>query len=303
MSNNLYITIYKKIEEEVLNLSSSIHFTDDQINVYSVDIADLIVRCSIEIESIVKDIYNSETKTILDSPGKCLKWMNEKWKISKKAISIISPHFHFNKAFPQLLCPLDYEKNSPEDFYKQYNAIKHNREKNINKANIYTLIRVLGALYILNLYYYNEIIYLENDRFATKIDKKKFSQIFTFYIAPCPNTIVLTSQKTVDPVNCIYRIERKDSYYAFKIRYKNYYDEIRSIEVGKPDNNFQQYVKSILGKSISTDDLLACISKEPNTSFEEIRNFLLNSDEIQRIISITAIKTKASYRCTLNKEA
>jgi len=52
---NLYWPVYKSLEKEVSNLAEIIHFSDDQLSVYSVKIADLIVRCAIEIESISKD--------------------------------------------------------------------------------------------------------------------------------------------------------------------------------------------------------------------------------------------------------
>lgn len=56
---NFYWAVYKRIEEEVIKLSYDILFTDKQVDVFSVKIADLIIRCSIEVESISKDIYLS----------------------------------------------------------------------------------------------------------------------------------------------------------------------------------------------------------------------------------------------------
>ncbi len=57
MSNNeqnLYWPIYKNLEKEVLKLADNIYFCDEQMDVYSPHIADLIVRCSIEIEALFK---------------------------------------------------------------------------------------------------------------------------------------------------------------------------------------------------------------------------------------------------------
>ena len=54
---NLYWSVYKNLEKEFLELTNFIHFSDDQLKVYSMHIADLIVRCSIEIESISKELY------------------------------------------------------------------------------------------------------------------------------------------------------------------------------------------------------------------------------------------------------
>ena len=60
--SQIYFQIYQKIEEEVLELASAIHFVDENLDVYSIKIADLIVRISIEIESLAKDIVTLETK-------------------------------------------------------------------------------------------------------------------------------------------------------------------------------------------------------------------------------------------------
>lgn len=54
---NLYWSVYKNLEKEFLHLAEYIHFADDQTKVYSMHIADLIVRCAIEIESIAKELY------------------------------------------------------------------------------------------------------------------------------------------------------------------------------------------------------------------------------------------------------
>jgi hypothetical protein len=46
------------------------------------------------------------------------------------------------------------------DWKQAYQAIKHNRAGNINKANIKHLIRIMAALYLLNIYYKDESILL-----------------------------------------------------------------------------------------------------------------------------------------------
>ena len=57
--SELFWGVYKNLEEETLQFSKYIHFSSDQKNVYSISIADVIVRCAIEIEAISKKIYES----------------------------------------------------------------------------------------------------------------------------------------------------------------------------------------------------------------------------------------------------
>lgn len=54
---NLYWPVYMNLEKDFLELAEYIHFSDDQLNVYSMHIADLIIRCAIEIEAISKELY------------------------------------------------------------------------------------------------------------------------------------------------------------------------------------------------------------------------------------------------------
>lgn len=301
MSEQIYFTVYRKLEKEVLALSSSIYFSDDHINVYSTDIADLILRCSVELEAIAKDIYRKENNKEPQNPSTCFIWLEQQWKISQKAISINSPHFHFNDKFPPMLCPFDYKNHSPEDYYSQYNAIKHDRVKNLHKANLYTLIRVLGSLFILNLYYSDDSMKLSDDRFGSKIDKMKYSEIFSFYIAPCPDIVLLDSQKALNLDNCIYRIERKQSYYAFEVKYNDIFDEQDSFKVVQSDVDFQQYAKSLLGTNISIDVFIEFLSKRTKLTPECFKAYIIAQNKIKEFISITSIKMKSSYWCTLNK--
>ena len=66
MSANIYWPVYKNLEAELVHLSYNIHIDDNQLDVYSVKISDLILRASAEIESISKELYinNGGTKTV-----------------------------------------------------------------------------------------------------------------------------------------------------------------------------------------------------------------------------------------------
>ena len=301
MDNQIYFPVYERIEREILELSSAIYFNDDHASVYSVNIADLIIRCSVEIESIAKDIYRKETNIEPVNPGVCFRWMEDQWGISKKSIFIDSPNFHFKEKLMPMFCPFEYKNDSEDDYYSQYNAIKHERVKNLSKANLYTLIRALGALYILNLYYCNDSLYLGKDRFGSKIDKKKYSKIFSFYIAPCIDVVSLDSQKNIEQERCIYKISRKGSEYAFKLEYRDDFDEIDYITMVQTNNDFQQFAKSCLGKAISIDDLIRWLAKIHNVSPDIMRNAILSPERrIKEVISVEAIKMKSSYWAKLN---
>ena len=64
--NNLYWNIYQRLEQELIELSDVIFIDDVQINVYSMKIADLLMRTCVEIEAISKKLYVDNGGTITD---------------------------------------------------------------------------------------------------------------------------------------------------------------------------------------------------------------------------------------------
>lgn len=155
-STNLYFPVYRSIESEVIELSKGIYFSDEQLNVYSIKISELLSRCLTEIESLYKDLYRDLKKSDPEKIGDAWRLLDKEWGLSAKQIAVTSDSFFFDKAFQPYLSPFDYSNGSIDDFYSAYNAIKHDRAKNLPKANLNVLIRALGALYILNIYYKNE---------------------------------------------------------------------------------------------------------------------------------------------------
>ncbi len=53
----LYWQVYKNLEREFQSLAETIYIDDRQQEVYSMKIADLLIRTVIEIESLSKELY------------------------------------------------------------------------------------------------------------------------------------------------------------------------------------------------------------------------------------------------------
>ncbi|RHT74962.1 MULTISPECIES: hypothetical protein [unclassified Clostridium] len=301
VTNNvsIYFPVYKKIEKEIQELASAIYFCDEQKNVFSLDIADLIVRCLVEIESIAKDIYRIENEVEPDNPGECFKWMEQNWNISKKKVVVISPFFHFDEM--KSFFPFDYKNKSEEDYYSTYNAIKHDRVKNISKATLYTLVRALGALYILNIYFKNDRIQLKDDNYAAHVDRTFGSEIFSVDIAPCKDIVVLSSEKNIIPEQCIYKIIRKESDYAFSLSYKNQFGEVCSSSLVMTNKEFQDYAASCVGKGICTEEFWDFVAKFSGMTAENFKVGFLKNNKVSEFISVRAYKMKATFWAELNK--
>lgn len=188
--SNLYWPIYKNLEKEVAELSNWVHFDDKQLSVYSVKISELLIRCSVEIESISKDLYLENGGTLPEEGDlyfdtDCLKFLDEKWKLSKKVVIPSSPNFHFETENKKSLTPLhkSFKRGtSGADWKKAYQAVKHERVKSLAKGNLGNLLGALGALFILNLYYKKEIFSLGKDSSGNSISANCGSNLFSVLV-------------------------------------------------------------------------------------------------------------------------
>ena len=146
---------YKELENKLAELTNIIHFNDTQLSTYSFYLADLILQVSSEYESIANDLYLLlDGSKRISTTGARIMFLNKKLQLEKKEIAVTCPNMYFLKRFSRYFRPYGYKDDGPNDIYKNYNALKHYRLKNIQKASIKNLLLVLAALYILILYYY-----------------------------------------------------------------------------------------------------------------------------------------------------
>jgi hypothetical protein len=173
--SNLYWPVYRNLEKELIGLADLVHLDDSQLKIYSVRIADLLIRCAVEIESISKDLYLREGGVVPEDRDlyfdtDCLKHLEDKWILSKKVVNLSSISFHLEKPKNRSITPLlkSYKRGTSGSLWKRaYQAVKHERVKNLKKGNIGNLINALAALYILNLYFKEESWDLEKDHNAS----------------------------------------------------------------------------------------------------------------------------------------
>lgn len=194
---NLFWPVYKNLEKELLTLSNYIHISDDQANVYSMHIAELIIRCAIEIESLSKELYSllGGNMSLTDEEGNirdlyfdtdCIDLLENKWHICKKEITVTAPSLYFVEDKHRIITPL-YKANkrgtSGSKWKQAYQSIKHDRRNSLKKATIENLLYALGSLYILNLYYLDDRqdigrTYLSDRQFDSRVGSDVFSTHF-----------------------------------------------------------------------------------------------------------------------------
>lgn len=198
---NSYWPIYKNLESETLQLAKYIEFSDNQLGVYSMHIADLIMRIVVEIESISKELYNDNGgPEVKDENGKprdlffdtdCINFLNDKWNICDREIIVSCANFNLTDEKYKLFKPLkkaNKRGSSSAKWNRAYQAVKHDRRNNLSKGNIENLIGALGALYILNIYYKDEVFeYGTNSSPNDIFDNRLGSDIFAATFADASN--------------------------------------------------------------------------------------------------------------------
>ena len=176
---NLYWPVYRNLEKELLDLSYQIHICEGQLGVYSVKCADLLFRASAEIESLIRDLYRSEKKAEPRNPGSALLVLNDSWSLEKKVVIVSAPNIYFVEERNKSFAPFSYSKGDENDYYSAYNSVKHDRVKNISKANLRVLMRAMAALYLLNIYYRDEKFTLASSKaIRSEFDNSLGSEIF-----------------------------------------------------------------------------------------------------------------------------
>ena len=135
---------------------------NSQLEVFSPHIADLLVRCCVEIEAISKELYfdNGGTKKRGDSTimfdTDCLKLIDIKWQTHTKKVMVVAPSFNFTKEENRVLRPLkEAHKQKGTSWERAYQAVKHDRFASLHMGTVKAFLHALAALYLLNIYYRN----------------------------------------------------------------------------------------------------------------------------------------------------
>lgn len=189
--NQLYWQVYKNLERDFINLADVIHINDKQQDVYSMKIADLLIRTVVEIEALAKELYlsNGGDSTLPDKEmyfdTVCIAHLDNRWKICRKKVMVVSPVLYFEQEENKILTPLhkaNERGTSSAIWNRAYQAVKHNRVKELQKGSIKNLLGALAALYVLNLYYLDEHYDSVNDEFVSSLDNSFGSSLFAVKI-------------------------------------------------------------------------------------------------------------------------
>lgn len=305
----LFWNAYKRLEKEFLALSEVIHFDDNQKGVYSSKIGDLLVRAAIEIESLSKVLFDEEGgikpgKRNLSFDSDCLSFLEDKWKIGQKTIFVSSSSFYFEDDKIKILTPLckSSERGDNTSLWKQaYQAVKHDRVKNLQLGNIENLLNALGALFILNIYYRNASIENVNDKEASNIDWGLGSDIFTVKISPESGGVSSTKiyEPKADYDACIYLVKHTDKTAQAFI---DLMQQQNNFMVERAQNDVIQYLlEEFSSGSLSPEDR-GQVQSEADRKFNESYKAAFNTMLQQNGKQISSVISGLRFEAVLNKQ-
>ena len=309
----IYWQTYLKLEKEAIELSKYIFFTDEvvknekgnivhqscdsQLATFSPHIADLLVRCCVEIEAISKELYyeNGGTKPRGDSSiffdEDCLKLIDMKWETHKKTVLVVASFFNFTKDENLILKPLrEAHKRQGTYWERAYQAVKHDRFYSMHLGNVKAFIHALAALYLLNIYYRNPSLVVKYHDISS-LDYSMGSSIFA--VKPPVTDQLWKDNKPIKSDSPFVVRYKEAEYRRIEQIIKNEYDALNHYWTTQPEltepefmTQLSEAIQRTNPSQISGILYLSELGKYrinkkiPNTlTFEERKALLINSEE------------------------
>ncbi|MES2024325.1 MAG: hypothetical protein V4448_02095 [Pseudomonadota bacterium] len=194
--SNIYWPVYLNLEKSVDELAFAIHIDDEQMDVYSTRIMDLIIRAAAEMESLSKELYraNGGTKdsAVIKYDDDAIKLLNNRWQLEHKKVIISSAHcFQSNRVLtPFVKNEIRTASSNGKLTYSWNNAyqnLKHDRGNSMKFGSVRYLFDILAALFVLNIYHRDEVIKLGKDQEGVAFPLNMGSSLFSVEINAGPS--------------------------------------------------------------------------------------------------------------------
>ena len=141
---------YLNIEKSLCNIFDFIEPAEENLKTYSFELYSLLLRACTEVEVNFKAILNANGTDIERSTIKDYKKIEKSSKLSE--YTIILPNWRTgSKREEKRLTPfiIFTSKKTKQNWYWEYNQVKHNRESNFNYANLGNCINAVAAILVL----------------------------------------------------------------------------------------------------------------------------------------------------------
>lgn len=143
------------LEEDLLRVSRYVHFNTANNKSYSIEFARIILAAGAEVDVVAKALTKVST-------GQNTENIKEHMDALLPICPDIYKHVVFMDRFGMNVAPWDNwgQSKSPE-WWKSYNAVKHDRGDNFQEANLENTFRAVAGLFILLIYRLRQIVVRE----------------------------------------------------------------------------------------------------------------------------------------------
>ena len=182
---NIYWNYFITVEDDLYKLSRFIEFDIRNEEVFSIELVRLLISSSSEFEVVAKELCSIKDPSIRINNINDIRKNLLIFYPDIYYLEIIVPRFGLN--YKPLI---NWKINKNCEWWNSYNSVKHQRNNKYENANLKNVINAVGALYIVNLYYYNSLQ-----------EKNK-------------NTVVKMEETTLElkPKPCLIKINQPDFY-------------------------------------------------------------------------------------------
>lgn len=142
---------FLSIEEDFLRVSRYVHFNATNNKTYSIEFARIILAAGSEVDVVAKALTNAIT-------GKDTENIKEHMNALLPVFPDIPKHTVLMDRFGMDVVPWEnWNQGKSPDWWKGYNAVKHNRGRFFQEANLENAFRVVAGLFILLIHYLRQM--------------------------------------------------------------------------------------------------------------------------------------------------
>ena len=146
----LHWNYFVALERDMEQLSRYVEFCEANFLVYSVELAHLLFAAASEVDVVCKLICEQV------SPGARRDSINDYKAVLLQALPELPYTEVFVPRYGLSYRPwLNWEGDRNPDWWRSYNAVKHERDAHFNQATLQNALNALGALLVLTFHYYS----------------------------------------------------------------------------------------------------------------------------------------------------
>ncbi len=161
---NIHWDYYLALEDDVKRLSRYIEFDESNFNVFSIELARILLAASSEVEVVLKELCK-----LLD-PGSKAENINSCRKIVKRNLPALIGEGIVCPLYGLSLLPWNsWGSDVNPEWWRSYNKVKHERHENYERANLGNVLNSVSGLFSLNVYYNHALFLSMHDEFPYRI--------------------------------------------------------------------------------------------------------------------------------------